>query len=65
MTKPTIRDLIDEVRKDDFGSGLALSERVEKVLALHQAKNDLAGGYCKACLSSVMPCATVRALDGE
>ena len=43
---------------------ITLAERVEKVLALHNRKEDQVGVWCEACCED-WPCPTVRRLNGE
>jgi hypothetical protein len=68
MREPTIRELLDEVLKDDFGSVLTLVGRVERVLALHVEVephlHERASAHCDECLSP-WPCATVRLLNED
>lgn len=56
-TKPTIRELLDDI--EEAGAG-TLAERVEAVLRLHYEGSC----GCKACYAS-WPCPTIRALEGE
>jgi len=63
MTKPTIRELLNDI--ENIPSAYELAERVEAVLKLHEYDP---GGidYEPACsCGDLWPCPTIRALDGE
>lgn len=70
MAKPSIRELLDELRVDE--KSIRLIVRVERVLALHKSTSaiqmigtGMTGPSCVACFPAPWPCPTVRALEGE
>lgn len=67
MTKPTIRELLDDSRREGIlhcGSEERLAERVEAVLRLHVPYESCDEPTCVDC-GCPWPCPTLRALEGE
>lgn len=60
MSKPTIRELLDDNREESLE---LLADRVEAVLKLHKESTEGAT-YCEHC-HMLQPCPTIRTLNGE
>ncbi len=76
MSKPTVRELLDEARDSDWSVTRTLAARVERVLALHALEpewrddEEMARGTQRRCMCGcewIDGCtsSTVRILNGE